>query len=210
MDGDGHFEVVADDHGVLRIYGADGTVTATDKGWPPAYTIPIAGPFGRAGETCILRASGIASASLVDRGAKPVWQTPFPTWRHYGSIAAVANIDGRGKWCAGSLAEDGNFECFDISTGAIRWTLDLHAAPNATSVAAGNLNGIRGDEFLLGLQDGRLICLTEEAGKGAIVWQKLFDAAVANPIISDIDRDGAAEVVISTSDGNVRVLSGAK
>ena len=210
LDGDGRCEIVADDHGNLRIYNSDGTVTATDKGWPPAYTIPIVGPFGPLGAMSVVRASGILGLSLIDTSARPVWLSPTAIWRHFNSRAAVANIDGKGTWCAGSLAEDGNFECIDLSTGKIRWSLDLRAAPNATSVVAGDLDASGGDEFLLGLPDGRLVCLIETSGEGSILWQHSFDAAVTNPIIADIDQDGVGEIVVSTLDGYVRILCGTK
>jgi outer membrane protein assembly factor BamB len=109
----------------------------------------------------------------------------------------------------GSLAEDGIFECLDARTGERRWSLDLATPPSSTSVVTGDLDGDGEDEFLLGLADGRLVCLKEKAGRGSVLWEVKFDAAVANPIIADVNGDGAAEIVLSTSDGCVRILASA-
>jgi hypothetical protein len=43
-------------------------------------------------------------------------------------------------------------------------------------------------------------------GKGKVLWDLRLDAAPANPILADVDDDGAAELVLSTSDGCVRIF----
>lgn len=124
INGDGIFEVLADDHGVFRIYDDAGAVVATNNGWPPAYTLPIVGPFGPEGETLTLRASGIDGIAMVDGAAKVTWQIvhgppdfepQHMRWRYYRSLAAVGDVGGDGKLMLGAMAEDCLFECIDTA-----------------------------------------------------------------------------------------------
>ncbi len=205
----GEFEVIADDHGELRIYNSVGAVVAYDKGWPPAYTMPIVGKFRSDSKQYILRASGILGMTLVDGNAKTVWQiktAEAQLWRYFKSLGAIGDTAGNGELTLGVLAEDGVFECIETASGAIRWSLDLKSLPSDTSVVAGDLDGNGKDEFLLGLPDGKLVCISEQAGKGQVLWRKEFDSGVANPIIADVDGDGLAEIIVSTFDGRVRIL----
>ena len=38
-------------------------------------------------------------------------------------------------------------------------------------------------------------------GSGTVLWEKSFDAAVANAVMADIDINSEAEIIVSTSDG---------
>jgi len=202
LDGDGREEVAADDHGVYRVYNAAGKVTATHPGWPPAYNLPIVGPFGPDRKTCVLRSAGINGMALLDAGAQVLWFRGAPVWRYYQSVPAVGDVAGDGRLALGIVSEDGRFECLDTANGEPLWSVDLGTPPSQTSVVAGDVDGDGQDEFLTGLPDGRLVCL----GQGRIVWERELDAAVANPILADVEGDGLAEVVVSTADGHVRIL----
>jgi hypothetical protein len=202
VDGDALDETVADDHGTLRVWASDGTLRATHPGWPPAYNLPIVGPFGAAGAPAIFRSSGINGLALLDPATQVHWFREAPIWRHYGCLGAVGDTRGDGAWKYASCAEDGVLECLEVATGAPAWSVDLKTATPPSSVIAADLDGDGGDEFLTGLADGRLVCVKE----GQIAWEVQLDAAVANPIVADLDGDGLAEIVVSTSDGCVRVL----
>ena len=195
LDGDGIEEVVGDDHGVLKVYDSTGKVIGNDPGWPPAYTIPILGTWG------ILRASGIRGTSLIDKTGHEIWKTEGDIWRYYKSLGAVADINGDGRLMLGVLAEDGMFEYIDTANGDVIWSLKI-GEPSDNSIVAGDLDGDGRDEFLIGMSDGRLVCIA----KGKLLWQKRFNAGVANPIIADIDGGGFAEILLSTSDGLLRIL----
>ncbi len=153
----------------------------------------------------VLRASGIGGTSLVDGAAKEKWHAPCDLWRYYRSLGAVGDVSGDGGLALGALAEDGAFDCIDTTSGKLVWSLKL-AEPNNTSVVAGDVDGDGRDEFVLGLDDGRLICVGERDGRGTILWEKRLGAGVANPIIADLDGDATAEIAVSTSDGYVRVF----
>ena len=206
LDGDGTFEVVADDHGYLRIYSSAGKPVGQAAGWPPAYTLPIIGPFGTDQTTSILRASGIQALVLINARAQNVWQKRCAIWHYHRSLAAVGDVTGKGNWALAALGENGVLDCYDIGSGNVRWALKLEEMPDDSPVVAGDLDGDGRGEFLVGLPNGSLVCAGERDGQGRILWKKDLDASVSNPIIADLDGDGSAEILLSTSDGYVRVL----
>jgi hypothetical protein len=204
---DGLPVVVADDHGELRRYGPDG-VPAWMADWTAAYTLPILGPFGPGGEWAVLRAGGIHGLELLDASGTTIWRTESELWEFASSAPAVADPSGRGDLALGAVTRSGAFVCIETGTGRTRWTLDLGTAPNGTSVVAADIDDDGRDEFVVGLPDGRLLCIGEGMdGQGRIEWTLAFDAAVANPAVVDLDGDGIAELVVATADGQVRWLA---
>jgi outer membrane protein assembly factor BamB len=198
--------VVSDDHGELRRYGATGAI-AWLADWTAAYTLPIVGPFGAGGSWAILRAGGIHGLELLDERGLTIWRTDAELWEYASSTPAVGFPGTDREPVLGAVARGGAFRAIDVRTGSLRWELDLGSAPNASSIVAADLDGDGRDEFLVGLPNGRLVCLGEEApGTGNIDWTATFDSAVANPIVVDLDGDGVAELVVATADGQVRWL----
>jgi len=203
----GQYVLVADDHGYCKLFDAEGRLLAEPPAWPPAYTLPMIGPFG------IFRGSGINGLQMVDGEGKKSWlaggDNPADTARssrYFSCLGSVADLTGGDDFTFGILAEDGLFECIDLTDGALRWSVDLGCKPSNSSMVSGDLTGSGVDQFLVGLPDGRLVCLGESDGRGYIIWQKTFTAGIGNVIIADVDGDGLAEIILSTADGLIRVL----
>jgi len=208
LNGDGQFEVISDDHGELRIYDSVGKLVSLHPG-PPMYTMPIVCKLHSSDKPSILRANGILGLALITNAGEAIWQIQIPQqqlWRYFKSWGAIGDAAGNSKLTFGVLAEDGIFECIDLASGTVRWALDLHCTPTDTSIVAADIDGDGKDEFLLGLSDGRLLCISEKTQKGSIQWQAQFESGVANPIVADIDGDGVSEIILSTFDGCVRIL----
>ncbi len=209
LDGDGVPEAVADDHGDLRIYALDGRVTGSNikKTWqPPAYLLPILGPFLDGGKPGILGVSGFGGMTLHDPAGAAVWKIKGGDWEYYRSYAAAAFPEGSRRPKLGALTEAGELRCIDAATGRVHWTLDLGCAADETYVVSGDVDGDGRDEYLAGLPDGRLVSAGEQDGRGVVEWELRLDAAIGPLVIADADGDGLAEVVLATADGAVRVL----
>jgi outer membrane protein assembly factor BamB len=205
---DGAPVILSDDHGELRRYGANGSV-AWMSDWTAAYTMPIPGPFGPDGSWAVLRAGGIHGLELLDAGGATIWRTDTDLWEYASSVPAIGRVGAHAATSSlGVVTRSGVFACVDVRTGKTRWELDLGCPPNASSVVAADLDGDGTDEFVVGLPDGRLVCLGEDGrGSGEIRWTLPFDAAVSNSIVVDLDGDGLAQLVVATADGQVRWLA---
>lgn len=198
--------VVADDHGILRIYDPSGRVVATSD-WTAAYTTPVV-VRTEAGDAAVLRTDGIHGVELVDFAGATLWRRPAPLWHFFPGASAVGRI-GRGRrMTLAAVSRAGALEAIDVATGEQRWTIDVGAVPSVWAVAAGDIDGDGSDEFLVGTAAGQLLCIAEDAlGCGVVRWRCELGAAVTNPVIADLDGDGAVEILVSTADGHVRLLA---
>ena len=145
---------------------------------------------------------------LMDKNAGILWKRESSEYRYYRSLGAVGDVSGSGILMLGILTDEGLFECIDITTGTVRWSLNLGLKSYSAAIAAGDIDSDDRDEFIAGLPDGRLMAIQESDRGGEILWEKTFEAAIGYSIIADVDGDGTAEIVLSTSDGYIRVLEG--
>jgi hypothetical protein len=209
INGDSAPEVVADDHGDLRIYDLAGRLVGSNikKAWqPPAYLLPILGPFLTGGRPGILGVSGFGGLTLHDPAGAVVWKKTGGDWEYYRSYAALGCPEGPGRPKLGALTEAGELQCIDALTGGVLWSLDLGCAADETYVVSGDVDGDGRDEYLVGLPDGRLVSAGEKDGRGVVEWEKLLSAAIGPLAIADADGDGLAEVILGTADGAVRIF----
>jgi hypothetical protein len=78
-------------------------------------------------------------------------------------------------------------------------------------MVACDINGDGSQDLLFG--SGRTLCAVgarpDDSQRLPLLWTHEFDANVAAPVIADVDRDGAAELLIPTSDANIHCLDAA-
>lgn len=141
------------------------------------------------------------------------------------TVGAVAP-DGLGGMVVGSVARDTSvLDLFTGSDGTRRASVALaggSAYPDeATARSAGAVPGALGnvvsahrlvpgseDAFVVGSTDGFVYAL--DAATAALSWAVNLRAAVGEPIVADIDGDGAAELVVAAGDGYLHVIATAE
>lgn len=216
-DCEDRFEVVFDNHGMQYLYAEDGRRRMIAHCWGDtipgradgcAHALPIVGPFGPDGSPRIVMSPGYSAFETLDAtGARLACQ---PLQNHYefaARVAAVGKPGVAGGWTLGIVSEHGVFHCVDLETCRTRWTLDLGSRTSwSVPVAAAALGGGEADAFIAGLPNGELVAITERDGTGQVLWKKAFDAGVLDVIIADVDGDQAAEIIVETDDGRVRLL----
>lgn len=217
LTGDERPEVVVDYMGREMFYDALGHGRLVGHGWNDTipgrgdgakYSLPIIGPFGPGGETRVLMSPGLDALELLGpAGERLAMQKYASTYMFQWCSAAVGHARDAQHWDVGMIDTEGVFHCADVGTCVTRWRLDLGAKGLlAANVAAGDLDGDGRDDFLVGLPDGRLVAVTERAGRGQVLWTYRFGAAVREAIMADADGDGRAEIVAELDNGFVKVL----
>lgn len=214
LNGDGREEVIVDNHGRQIIYGADGSAKTVAVGWGSPrgdgakYATPIVGPFGPDGATRIVMAGGLDCLETLDAdGDRIAKEAVASTYDFEWCGAAVARLRKTQEWDVGTVNCYGVFYCSDVNTCRTRWTFDLGVKPvSSIQISSGDVDSDGRDEFLIGLPDGRLVALTENDGKGHVLWTAAFDAGVEEAFLADVDGDGKGEVVADLDDGTVKVL----
>ena len=115
--------------------------------------------------------------------------------------AGLVDVDGDGVAEVGYAALNSDlFVCRDLWTGAVKWELQLPAAPNGPVISA-DVDGDGKGEFLIGPY-----CIgTDRDGRGEIRWQAPMNLGWA--IIADFDGDGRGEIACAVQ-GKIHILKG--
>lgn len=219
LNGDGNDELVIDNHGRHSIYDSLGHARTVAVGWGSEvpgradgakYAVPIVGPFGPNGALRIIMSGGLDALETLDASGNRVGKcNSASVYEFQWCGAAVAKIRGTGDWDVGTANVDGIFYCSDANTCQTRWTLSLGTkATTAFNISSGDVDGDGRDNFLVGLPNGELLALDEKNGKGFVLWKVTFDAGVKEAVMTDVDADGKAEVIVDLDDGRVKVLKG--
>ena|GEM_PF-6684679 len=213
---DGVAAVILDDHGILRRFSAvaghapEAGAAARQhpewqRDWTAAYSMPVVGTFLPSGRSAILRANGIHGLELLDSSGRSRWRTGAELWRYSAGRAAVARLPD-GTSLVIHPRRDGVVDGVDVATGVVRWTLAVTDVLEHAAVAVGDIDGDGMDECILGLPEGRLLCLGQLDGPVRTRWSVDVGAGVTAIALADIDGDGMVEVILGTSDGRVRLF----
>jgi outer membrane protein assembly factor BamB len=194
--------VLIDDHGILVAVDLAGQ-ERWRRDWTAAYSMPMTGPFGRAGRPAIVRANGIHGSSGLDRAGRMRWRRPEVLWRlAAGRAARFESSDGP---VIAMPTRDGWLEAITAATGALRWSYPLEMEVEHVSVTTGDVDGDGRDELIVGLPDGRLLVLAEDGASPSLRWSIELDAGITDAWLTRVGERGAG-MVVCTTDGDVRML----
>jgi len=106
------------------------------------------------------------------------------------------------------LVGDGRtLAALDGASGEGQWTADIDPTLRYREVADGDGDGT--DELYAGTLSGEVLAI--DVTSGAVEWRSTVStdgAPVWSPVTTDLDGDDAPEVVVTSRDGSVTVLSG--
>ncbi len=206
LDGDGRLEVsIASDAGVVHTYDA---ITGeqrweTKLGYGAASTPLVADLLGD-GKLEVVYANVLEKGVTALRGNGSVlWQNNAHDYAYFSPTIADVNGDGLPDVIAGD-SDDPAITAYRGTDGAILWETRL-----PTSWAQGDLVAvdIEGDGRLdvLVPTTGYLIAL--DATTGETKWSlPLPSVSGQEPMVSDINGDGHAEILIGAADGQMYVI----
>jgi outer membrane protein assembly factor BamB len=186
--------ILADDHGVLRALGADGTVLF-EHDWYAAYSTPI--PVED--RDAILRANSTHGFLLLDADGRVVWQQNTGLLRTFPGRTVLLH-EGASTAAFASAGADGWISMRDIETGEV---LLRRRAPGGlpAALAARDVDGDGREEVIVGGADGRLRCLDTSTFDDR--WSIPLGAA-----ITDVMAPEDGPLIVATADGAVRVAYG--
>lgn len=157
------------------------------------------------------RASGKPDVALVGGhyfqaamtvGAQPHWFKLPPTGENRASFEAFLPAKDS-AWLMGFGRQNGRLACVDAATGALRWEEDLGAT--ASDVIAGDVDGDRQYEFVLGTSHGELLAVGDAGAVPRPVWKVQVGASLGPPLLADLTGDGKCEIAVCGWDGRLRV-----
>ena len=211
-DGDGVEEIAWDMYSYMAFVRGDGDMAAIFGGEnvrPAAEAVPA-----------IMLYNGFTPVYRTPRDRRPHWLVhhghgrfglvgPDPRqgiWHEdvgYDTPERIGfvDVDGDGAMEVGyALGNSAEFCCRDLWTGAVKWTLELPAAPRGPVITA-DVDGDGQGEFLV----DRWCIGTDSEGRGQIRWTAPVSMGWA--VIADVDGDGLGEIACP-GPGRIVVLKG--
>lgn len=159
------------------------------------------------------------SLSADDPRGHQLWNQ----WTAPTAVHAIGDIDGDGNLELGGITAgqlyrlpgpvpfdgpDREFQCHDLMTGRLKWSLPL--GTTAMGIITADVDGDGRHDFLLGTADGRLLALTgESTTAGRILWEVPLPAAAGVPVAGDSDGDGNLDLLVSCANGTLYCLQAA-
>jgi len=209
-DGDGKEDLMLDYRDFVAVHrGFDGklirnitSMPSVPAGWKMAYNSFT--PVYRQGQQKpdFLIPLGHGGIGLIGNDLKTEIWTHKP---YYDTPAKLAMIDadGDGRLEVGyEEKRDGQFVCRDLWTGKQEWRLKLDGRGFGPAISA-DFDGDGKGEFLIG---GYCIG-TDANGQGQIRWRLRLPVGSGWPAIADLDGDGLGEIIMSSSDGLIHILT---
>jgi outer membrane protein assembly factor BamB len=212
VNGDGKPEVIvcARFIGAVTVLKPDGAALWTFHSPEEITGSPAAADLNHDGRAEVVTADRAGFVTCLGGDGKPLWRCRLPSGVHYCS-PVLADLDGDGRFEIVVGTSRGEVVCLS-DAGKILWTFHLPTdewrvwSMIATSLACGDVDGDGRDEVLVPSQVAGFYCLSSS---GSVKWK--FDVPEhcdSDPVIADLDRDGAAEVIAGWKDENLRCLDG--
>jgi hypothetical protein len=176
-----------------------------------AYAVPVLVDLNGDGTLEIFYGRCAYLTALLDTNCNVIWQRDFSAAGNNGCIIlqGVGDYNHDGNLELGGVYKNpstGNYEFrfYRALSGEnlVTYSLSGWGVP-CTDVVTADLDGDGDDEFLFG-QGSSLLCM----GSRGLEWSLYLGASPGEIALADVDKDGVLEILVSTSDGYVRVYKG--
>jgi hypothetical protein len=211
FDGDGLDDAASLHPSILYILrGATGEdVLARSAVWPevrdtPIYWgLPVAGEFEGPGRLGIFLATTRASLTALLRTDGSLAWADAPDVSPQ-ALPALGDVDGDGRLEMIGVGYPEGIRCYDVATGAAKWSLASPAPGVPPGMASADLNADGRDEVVFSLGT-TLYCLaaTADGASSQLLWQLGLPATLSAPTIADVSGTGEASVLLTGADGFV-------
>jgi MYXO-CTERM domain-containing protein len=141
--------------------------------------------------------------------------------RYASPWAGFSDVSGDGLWDVAVSGRFGDVTVFDQATGAVLRRLcakggrvgplvdaateeSCQEAGTLSSIVVGDVDGDGLEEYVFGGSDGWLYAVTAQSGE--LLWALFLRYEVGDPLLIDVDGDGAVEVVAPTADSELVVV----
>lgn len=196
LNGDGRLEVVActDQGKVVAVGGSNGAILWTYAKDKESYlSCPLVGDVDGDGTVEIL-VTGFSRGyvtCLNGEDGTPQWEVE-PEGVGLTGTTALADTDGDGVQEL-IYANRTAVRALNASTGAVLWEEQLTAKTRG-SVSVGDIDGNKLLNTLVGVEDGRLVCI---GAGGGIKWAAALRGLITKPpLLDDAEHDGKLEAYV--------------
>jgi hypothetical protein len=145
---------------------------------------------------------------LMTLDRKPIWFVdPSINNQVAPYYPGLADVDGDGQIELG-MPVGREFHCYDLATGKLEWKIEGKDM-GRTDVATADIDGDGKPDFLLcGQRD--IIAIKADKKIGSVLWRVEAGPAPCSPIPANVDADPDLEILVTTSDGILRVFDSVK
>jgi hypothetical protein len=163
---DGEWSLIAEDHGVLRIFD-DRSTPRAEADWCASYTTPV--PFGVGSLSVILRGDGTHGIERVDATGLTVRRRDTERWSllgNHGALRQLRDVDASGPrstvTACSNRSMSGTAGCSAPACSA------KHARLESSAI---DVDADADDECVAGTIDGNLWCLKLDPDAVMILWR---------------------------------------
>ena len=191
-----------------------GDLLAKENHWPqiPINTVywmqPVAGSFDGSGRSSLLcTTTRRQMVGRITADGNLVWSDAYD--RAANGFPAIGDFDGDGSLEAIFVGFEDGTRCYDASTGALEWTLNLAPGQDVQSAVSADLDSDGKDEAVFTLNQ-TLYCIgvDEKRQCGEVAWTVELPTQIGDPVIADVPHDQSGQgsclsILVAGRDGHI-------
>jgi len=144
---------------------------------------------------------------LVRRDGSLAWSDAYD--KGVACLPAVGDFDGDGRREMIFAGFADGVRCYDVATGAVKWSVPVSTSEHVDSVVAGDINGDGRDEAMFAVGNTlHCISATADGRGGQELWRLQLPSTVSAPAIASVGADSKQlgeelSILVTGADGYV-------